>query len=108
MKTKVFVLLLGLFFGCYPGKMVSTGYLVTVEKGRKTNVERFKTSAEVDSFVFLKTNLKINTDCIIGEKLPFYFFQNDVFFIYVEQQGVYQKKEKGKSKWRVYDEELIE
>jgi hypothetical protein len=92
--------------GCAPGEMVGTGYLVTVEHGIQTKWERLENTAQVDSFVFAKTGIALQADNLIVPEYPFYQFRNGEFNIYVEMQGIYQRQENGKRRWRVYDEEL--
>lgn len=91
---------------CAPGKMVADGYLVTAEKGRQMKWERFESAAAVDSFILDKTGIDINTQTLMHDDLPFFDIRNGKWYVYVEKQGVYQRRPEGKERWRVYDEEM--
>lgn len=96
-----------LMAGCSPGEMVGTGYLVTVEKGILVKWDRLETAAEVDHFIREKAGLTVNTDSLIGTDRLYYDLKNgDGWYVYVERQGIYQRKPDGKKRWRVYDEDL--
>jgi hypothetical protein len=106
MKTSIILILaLIAFAGCMgPGQMVSTGYLVTVEEGIQCKWDRVETSAQVDSFITRHTGLTLNTETLMGDRLPFFDFRNERFYVYAEKQGIYQRRANGKKRWRVYDE----
>lgn len=101
---KLFLLLL-LFTACSTGTMLKTGYLVSVED-TELSMERTETTKEADAFILQKTNLKFDTDVLIGTDKAFWGFQNENYYIYVEKQGLYQRSEKGKKRWKVYDLKL--
>jgi hypothetical protein len=105
MKTSIIILLAIIAFaGCKgPGQLVSTGYLVTVSEGIKTDWEKLPTTAEVDSFVYEQTGLTLNTDSLMESRYPFFQFRNGTFDIYVEKKAVYQRRKNSKKRWRVYD-----
>jgi len=96
-----------IFSGCAPGQLTGTGYLVTVTEGIKTDWEKLENTAQVDSFVFAATGLTMQADSLIHPRYPFYQFRNGIFDIYVEKKGVYQRRENGKRRWKIYDEKLL-
>lgn len=102
---KLLVILLFLA-GCAPGRMVGTGYLVTVQHGIKTNWDKVETPQEADAFVWKHAGLNFDTDSIIGDHYPFWTFRNGTVEVYVEKKGVYEKRPYGKKRWKMYDEEL--
>ena len=91
---------------CGPGQMVGTGYLVTVEQGVMTKWKKLDNTSRVDSFVYSKTGMQLQADSLIHPRYPFYQFRNGRYSIYVEKQGVYQRRANGKHHWRLYDEQL--
>jgi hypothetical protein len=98
--------ILAVTVSCSPGKMVGTGYLVTVENGRMMKWEKVETAAQADSFIWEKTGLQVKTDRMLGNDLPYWDMKSGRRYIYVEKKSVYQRKPDGKKRWRVYDEEL--
>lgn len=90
-----------------PGQLTGTGYLVTIEKGIMMKWDRLETAAQADSFIYQKAGLTVKTDSLIGtDRLYFDMKNGDGWYVYVEQQGIYQRRPGGKKRWRVYDEEL--
>jgi hypothetical protein len=100
--NKIVIVFVLFFACCSPGKMVNTGYLVMTEQGRMIKWNRVESIAQVDTFILDKTGLKLNTANLIGAHLPYFEFMNGDFSIYVEEQGIYQRREKGKKRWRAY------
>ena len=102
----VFLFLLLVFTNCTgPGAMVREGYLVSVAD-KKTEVKRFETVSEVDSFILLRTGIPVDSKKMFGGILFFYELRNEDYSVYVEKKGIYQKKAGGKERWRMYDEKL--
>jgi hypothetical protein len=98
--------ILALTVSCSPGEMVGTGYLATVEEGIMVKWDRVETAEQADRFVFKKTGLVVKTDSLIGDVLPYWDLEHGRQYIYVEKKGIYQRKPRGKKRWRVYDEQL--
>lgn len=105
-SVKVIILALCLASCASPGQMTGTGYLVTAERGRLFLWDRVESPSAADSFIYDKTGLKFETDSLIGNKLPYYDFSNGDWYIYVEKKDIYQRREKGRKRWRAYDEQL--
>lgn len=102
----VFLFLLLVFTSCIgSGTMVREGYLVSVAD-KKTEVKKFENITQVDSFIFKRTGIPVNSEKMFGGILFFYEMRNEDFSIYVEKKGIYQKKPGGKERWRMYDEKL--
>ena len=91
---------------CSPGQMVGTGYLVTIEEGIQMKWDRVETAEQADQFIFEKTGLVVKTDSLIGTTYPYWDMKNGRKYFYVERKGIYQRRENGKKRWRVYDEQL--
>ena len=91
-------------FSCTPGKMVGTGYLVTVTEGRKTVGLKTESVQQVDNFILDKTGLMFNTPDLIDNPMLFYDFRNSNYYVYVEKKAIYQRRENGKKQWRTYRE----
>lgn len=90
-----------------PGQLTGTGYLVTVEKGIMMKWDRLETAAQADSFIYQKAGLIVKTDSLIGtDRLYFDMKNGDGWYVYVEQQGIYQRKPDGRKRWRIYNEEI--
>lgn len=105
MKKIIFISLL-ILSGCAPGKMIGTGYLVTVQRGIRTEWQKVETAQQADQFVHQHTGLSFNTDTLLGSYLPFWTFRNGTLEIYVEKKGIYEKKTGAKKRWKIYDKEL--
>ncbi len=88
-----------LLAGCSPGKMVGTGYLVSVKKDGHTQIQKVATRHQADS-IYRAT---VGTDPL-GKDDPFFEFRNSELFIYIEKKGIYERN--GKRRWKIYDEEL--
>jgi len=88
-----------------PGTMVREGYLVSISD-KKTEVKKFESIAQVDSFIFARTGIPVESEKMLGGILFFYELRNEDFSIYVEKKGIYQKKARGKERWRMFDEKL--
>ena len=90
-----------------PGQLTGTGYLVTIEKGIMMKWDRLETAAQADSFIYQKAGLTVKTDSLIGtDRLYFDMKNGDGWYVYVEQQGIYQRKPDGRKRWRIYNEEI--
>ena len=103
MKNRIVFLILLLLTSCYPIKLIDTGYMAFISKGRKVEWEKFKTTTEVDSFIIKETQIELNSAELLGNKLPYFECMNGDVSIYVEKKGVYEKKN-GKLVWKIYDE----
>lgn len=88
-----------LMAGCSPGKMVGTGYLVSVKQDGHTEIQKVATRHQADSIY----HATVGTDPL-GNDDPFFEFRNSELFIYIEKKGIYERN--GKRRWKVYDEEL--
>lgn len=88
-----------LLVSCSPGKMVGTGYLVSVKQHGKTEIMKVNTRHEADSIY----RAAIGADPL-GKEDPFFEFRNSETFIYIEKKGIYERNDK--RRWKVYDEEL--
>lgn len=86
-------------FSCSPGKMVGTGYLVSVKQAGKTEILKVHTRHEADSIY----NALVYPEPL-GKHDPSFEFENSETFIYVEKKGIYERN--GKRRWRVYDSQL--
>jgi hypothetical protein len=104
MLASVFLILV---ISCAPGKMVGTGYLVSIntKKSKDFVWKRFDTTDSTDSFIFRKTQIQVSTPDLISNNPPFYDVRNGQYYIYVEKQAEYQRHG-GKRHWKVYDEKL--
>jgi len=103
MKNKILFLAFLLLMSCSSKRLVSTGYMAFISKGRQIEWEKFKTTTEVDSFIIKETQIEINSAELLGNKLPYFECMNGDVSIYVEKKGVYEKKN-GKLVWKVYDD----
>jgi len=102
----VFLFLLLVFTNCTgPGTMVREGYLVSVAD-KKTEVKKFENIAQVDSFIFARTGIPVESEKMLGGILFFYELRNEDYSVYVEKKGIYQRKSGGKERWRMFDEKL--
>lgn len=101
MKTKISLLLLLIFTACSPLKVINTGYMAFIERGRIIEWEKFTTTNEVDSFVCEKTHTTLFTEELIGKDEPYYEFYNGDFSVYVQKEFICEKRN-GKIVWKPY------
>ncbi len=91
------ILLILIFRGCSPGNLVTTGYLVGVDNyaENEIEIEHFQSTDSVDNWITEKTELQFHTPDLISEGPPYWEFNNEDFYIYVEKKGIYEKNGNG-------------
>ncbi len=89
MRTLIIFLLL--LSGCYTGTL-TTGYLVSIEEGNKTTNTVLADKSAVETFILDRTGYVFPVDEYIGEVKPYFSFENDNLYIYVEKKFFKQQK----------------
>lgn len=85
MKKLVYLLLVLLFTSCYTGKF-TTGYLVAITEGREFEKNIFLTKKDAENHITEKTGfIFLMNDCF-GDIKPYFIFENDKTFIYVQRK----------------------
>jgi|GEM_PF-3320068 len=106
-RNGLLIIAVVLMAGCSPGKMLNTGYLVSIDtkEPREFVLERFESADSVDTFILENTGIELCTPELISAYPPYYDVRNGEYYIYVEKQALYQRPG-GKTHWKVYDETL--
>lgn len=86
---------------CTQPKLIGTGYHIVIEEPpRMVWVEKEKTVEKADSCVYKITGLKLKTDSLISDQIPAYRFYNWQWDVYVEEKGIYKRRENSREIWR--------
>lgn len=88
---KTLIILLFLFSGCYTGTLTK-GYLVSIEEGNKTTNNVFLNEDAVENYIAGKTGFIFSVYNCIGEVKPYFSFENDRVYIYVERKFFKEQK----------------
>ncbi len=89
MKKLIFILLL--LTGCYRGTYTH-GYLVSVQNGIDTQIEKFESQVEAEVFINKYINFYFSFDKYMGNTSPYFYFENDKVNVYVELKNFKTKK----------------
>ena len=88
---KLLIIFLLILSGCYTGTL-TTGYLVSIEEGNKTTNTIFLDERATEAFILDMTGYTFRLNEYLGEVKPYFSFENDNLYIYVEKKFFKEQK----------------
>ena len=88
---KLLIIFLLILSGCYTGTL-TTGYLVSIEEGNKTTNTIFLDEGATEAFILDMTGYVFPLNEYLGEVKPYFSFENDNLYIYVEKKFFKEQK----------------